>query len=223
MEVASEVIRYHRPRENDNKDDNQEFVFHSPVEKVLVYMNPEDFVVFKQQFVTFNKFPDYNDKIKRQYLNECIHMVYVMHRWGHKITFDEAATVKCGRDELKEQLDDCFVPPCSSPWDYQVFKVKRQLFRTFTEGRVRKQEKVRRNPYFGITLGMNAKPVRHLIERVHIRRIFWNDAPKIAKDLMMRETLIELKKRAMYGIPFFADPPKLPPWIPIPLRGTNFT
>lgn len=222
MEAASEIIMYHRPREDDNKNDNKVFVFRSPIDQqVLMYRNPNDFVVFKREYVIFKKQPDYNDPSKRHFLNECIHLVYVMHRLGHKITFDEAATVQCGRDALKQQLDNYIRSECTSPWDYKIFKCKRQLFRISKQ--VRKQETVRRNPYFGITLGMHAKPVRHLIERVHIRRRFQKAARDIAMDLMMRETLIALRKRSQHGIRFFADPPKLPPWIPTPLRASNFT
>lgn len=224
MEAATEIIMYRRPRENDKDKDNQVFVFHSPIERIdqqlVVYRNPNDFVVFKREYVIFSKLPDYNDPSKRHFLNECIHLVYVMHRLGHKITFDEAATVQCGRDELKQLLDNYIRTECS-PWDYKIFKCKRQLFRESNQ--VRKQKRVRRNPYFGITLEMHAKPVRHLIERLHIRRGFLKPVREIAMNLMMRETLVALKIRSQQGIRFFAELPKLPPWIPTPLRASSFT
>lgn len=193
MDSGSDVIMFRRPLDNDI--DNQVFVYHSPIEKIdqqlVVYRNPNEVVVFKREYVIYNNTPDYTCPKKRSFLNECINQVYLVNGFGNKLHFDGNATVTCSREEIKQQLDLYTHPEPTSPWKNRLDKIKKRLFQPVLQ--VRKQTNVHRNLNFGATEAMNMKPVRHLFERMRIRRGFLNPVRRTILQQVLRESLDENK------------------------------
>lgn len=160
-----------------------------------------------------------NPKIlfKRHFLNEVIHLVYALNRVEHLMHFDNTATVQCGRDDLKRQLDTYTQPECTSPWRKRVNQCRRQLFREPQSAR--KQKRPRRNACFGVTEVIHIKPLRHLIPRTHIRRGFLAPVRRISLYNMLREAIDDMKNRSQESPMAQKMQGSWPTWIPIPLRG----
>lgn len=188
MDAGSEVVMFRRPMDNDI--DSQVFVYNSPIQKIdqqiVVYRNPNEVVVFKREYVIYNNTPDCNCSKKRSFLNECINQVYLINGFGNKVHFDNSVTVTCNADVIKQHLDHYTQPDPSSPWRNRLDKIKKRLFQ---RGQVRKQNNVHRNPNYGATEAMNMKPVRHLFERMRIRRGFLNPVRKTIVQEMLNESL----------------------------------
>lgn len=164
MESGSDVVMFRSPLYNDRNN-----------------------VVFMFQYVVFNNPPDYRSRNKRSFLNKCIRQIYLLHGLGHKLHFDNDATVSCSRDVLQQQLDHYMQPEPTSPWNKKRNQCKRRLF--LQEQQPRKQSKPYRNPRFGATEAMYMKPVRRLIRREHIKRGFLNPVRRTVMLQMLRESL----------------------------------
>lgn len=180
--------------------------------------NDQNNCVYMFQYMAYSNLPDYSNRSKRHMLNECIHFLYIFRGLGHKMTFNNHATVQCGPNELKRQLDNYTQPERKSPWRKRLLQCKRQLFLESQQGR--KQKKARRNPHFGITEVIHVKPVRHLIRRPHIRRGFLNPVRKTTLYKMLSETFDEMNNSCHKSL--IAPKGSLSTWIPIPLRSSSF-
>lgn len=183
-------------------------MFNSPL------YNDQNNYVYMFQYNAYSNLPDYSNRNKRHLLNECIHLMYVLRGLGHKMNFDNHATVQCSQDELKRQLDNYTQPERKSQWRKKLLQCKRQLFREPQQSR--KQRKARRNPHFGITEVIHVKPVRHLIRRPHIRRGFLNPVRRSTLYKMLSETFDEMNNSSHKSL--IAPRESWPTWIPIPLR-----
>ncbi|KAL7741171.1 hypothetical protein ACLKA6_018195 [Drosophila palustris] len=197
----SQLLMFRQPLDAQS----QLIIFNSPIDysdqQLIVYQYPGMLagdsgycVVYKRDHYIINNPPNYQSPTKRSFLNECIRQLYIMNGLGHKLHWEQT-TSPSNRQEIWKQVNTCLQPERLSVRSASLQRVKRQLFRE--SRRNRKRAQTQRSQVWGGTKGSHFKPLRHKIERRHIKRSYLESGRQRALQQLIRESL----RREMINTP----------------------